>query len=280
MTSLTNIAPDRFLDVKKERLAYRRLGPDKGTPLVFLQRFRGTMDDWDPALIDALAQSRPIVLFDSVGIGRSSGQVPATVAGMADAAADFLAALGGGPVDILGWSLGGSVAQMLTLAHPDTVHRLVVAGSSPGYVEGAPAVPDKVWQVAGKPINEDGDFFYLFFPETESGVQAGRTHLARLRERKDAFSAPVSIEAMRAQAAAIAAYGAPDASLLPALAELDHPALVANGYEDVMVPAFKSYAMASQMRRAKLILYPASGHGFLFQWATEFARDVAAFLDN
>lgn len=85
---------------------------------------------------------------------------------------------------------------------------------------------------------------------------------------------------MRAQAAAIAAYGAPDASLLPALAELDHPALVANGYEDVMVPAFKSYAMASQMRRAKLILYPASGHGFLFQWATEFARDVAAFLDN
>ena len=96
MTSLTNIAPDRFLDVKKERLAYRRLGPDKGTPLVFLQRFRGTMDDWDPALIDALAQSRPVVLFDSIGIGRSSGHVPATVAGMADAAADFLAAIKSG----------------------------------------------------------------------------------------------------------------------------------------------------------------------------------------
>lgn len=280
MTSPTNAAPDRFLDVKNERLAYRRLGPDKGISLVFLQRFRGTMDDWDPALIDALAKSRPVVLFDSVGIGRSSGQVPATVAGMADAAADFLTVLVGGPVDILGWSLGGSIAQMLTLAHPGAVRRLVVAGSSPGYVEGAPSVPDKVWQVAGKPINEDGDFLYLFFPETEAGVQAGRAHLARLRERKDAFCAPVSIEAIRAQAAAIAAYGAPDASLLTALAELEHPALVANGYADVMVPAFKSYAMASKMRRAKLILYPASGHGFLFQRATEFARDVAAFLDN
>lgn len=280
MTDQCSTTADKFLNVGNERLAYRRLGPESGVPLVLLQRFRGTMDDWDPALVDRLAGSRPIILFDNVGIGRSSGNAATSVRDMADWAAGFIGALNSQPVDILGWSLGGSVAQMLALFHGELVRKLVVAGSSPGHVAGSPAVPEKVWQVAGKPENVDEDFLYLFFPETDEGVTEGRAHLARLRQRVDAFGVPVSKDAARAQAAAIAAFGAPEASLLDALATVNHPTLVANGQGDIMVPAFKSYALAMRMPHAKLILYPASGHGFLFHRADEFARDVTAFLDS
>ena len=280
MSNESKDALNQAVTVGEVSFAFRRFGAENGVPLVLLQRFRGTMDDWDPDLLDALAATRPVIIFDNEGIGRSSGRTPPTVEGMAEGAARFITTLGRRTVDILGWSLGGSVGQALALSRPDLVRKLVVAGSSPGHVQDAPAVPPKVWQVAGKLENEDEDFLYLFFRETEAGRQAGRAHLARLRQRPEAFTNPVSLQSMQAQAAAIAAFSEPGTSLLEALANLTCPAFVANGYDDVMVPAFKSYVMARAMPRAKLTIYPDSGHGFLFQYAREFAQDISIFFDN
>ncbi|WP_035053599.1 alpha/beta fold hydrolase [Andreprevotia chitinilytica] len=277
---LASIAPNRYVDSPVARFAYRKFGRPGTKPLVFLQRFRGTMDDWDPDLLDALAAERTILLFDSAGIGRSTGQTPPTIQGIAEAAASFIEALGLGSVDILGWSLGGTVAQQLALDRPDLVDKLVIAGSGPGYVADAPAVPDKVWQVAGKAVNDDEDFLYLFFNETPASRAAGVAHLARLKHRTDAFEAPVKPASIGAQVAAIQASGHPAGSLLPRLGQLKLPVLVANGINDVMIPAFKSYVMAQALPQAKLVLYPDAGHGFLFQYGQAFAREVLVFLEG
>jgi pimeloyl-ACP methyl ester carboxylesterase len=274
----TNSAAARHVKVGDVNVAYRELGGGAGAPLVLLQRFRGTMDHWDPALLDALALKRPIILFDSPGVGRSEGVAADSIAGMAVAAANVLGALGVVQADLLGWSMGGTVTLQLCLNRPDLVRRAVVAGSSPGGVPNAPKAPDKVWQVAGKSVNDDEDFLYLFFHDTAASQAAGRAHLQRLQGRGESFSPAVTAETMKAQFTAIGAWAAGRGSALPRLGEIAQPVFVANGQADRMVPAYNSFVLAQGLPDAKLVLYPDSGHGFLFQHAAEFARDVSAFL--
>ena len=148
-----------------------------------------------------------VIIFDNAGIGRSWGEPADSVKAMADDAARFVRALGLDQVDVLGWSLGGAVAQLLTLNHPGLVRRLEAAGSGPGGVPGSPAMPAEVWAVAGKPVNDDEDLLYLFFPETPGGVAAGREHLARLGRHTEGRGPMAGPEAVRAQATVIAAWG-------------------------------------------------------------------------
>lgn len=275
---LADHAETRTLAVDGVDVAWRRLGTAHGTPLLLLQRFRGTMDHWDPAFLDGLAD-RPVILFDSVGVGRTSGVAPPDIGAMADFAAAFARALALGPVDVLGWSMGGAVAQSLALRHPLLVRRLVVAGSGPGGVPDAPRPPDKVWEVAGKPINDDEDFLYLFFPETAAGRAAGLRHLARLGRRREPFGPQVKRESVMAQMQALAQWTRGVDSAFARLPELGQPALVANGIHDIMVDAFQSYVMSRRMPNAELALYPVAGHGFLFQHAAAFSQRVRTFLD-
>jgi len=261
-------------------VAYRTFGRAGARPLVLFQRFRGTMDDWDPDLLDRLAAERQVTIFDSLGIGRSEGQTPDSIAGMAQAAGDVIDALGIANADILGWSLGGTVAQQLCLDRPWLVRRAIVAGSSPGGVADAPKAPDKVWQVATKPVNDDEDFLYLFFHDTETSKAAGHAHLGRLKRRGGPASPPVGPEAIRAQLGAIGAWAMGNGSALPRLGEIPHPIFVANGQFDRMIPAYNSFVMGQRLPNAKLSLYPDSGHAFLFQHAAEFARDALAFLGD
>ena len=169
------------IDAGGVRYAYRSFGTEIAEPpLVLLHRFRGTMDDWDPLLLNLLARHRHVLAFDNGGVGRSTGAVPPTIAGMAASAVSFLHALGIDQVDLLGWSMGRAVAQRIALDHPHLVRRLVLAGTGPGGVPDAPPAPAKVLEVASKPVNEDEDFLYLFFPEHPDGRAAGLAHLARL----------------------------------------------------------------------------------------------------
>ncbi len=271
-----------FADGPSARFGYRRFGVSGGVPLVLVNRFRGTIDHWDPALLDALAQERDVIVFDNAGVGTSSGAVPDSVPGMAAGAAEFLAAIGVGRADLLGWSMGGFVAQALALARPELVRRLVVAGSGPGRMPDTPVTPDRVWPTALKPDNDDEDFLYLFFPGTPTARAAGTASLSRLRTRLDSSRSVVEPDGVQAQFAAIRAWSGPDAGPTAGawdrLPELTLPVLVANGAHDVMAHPYLSYAMSQRLPDATLVLYADAGHGFLFQHAERFGGHVREFL--
>lgn len=273
--------PTQHVDVKGTAIAYRVVGSGPGVPLVLLNRFRGTMDHWDPRLIDRLASERRVILFDQPGFARSAGTPPDSLAGFAASAVEVVRALGIEKFDVLGFSMGGTVALQVLLDHPEKVRRAVIAGSGPGHVPDVPAgesAETKVWPVATKPVNSDEDFLYLFFEPTSTSQKAGRDYLARLGERKDAFSAQVSAQAWQAQLKSASGVQAPTASLLHRLTEVRHPVLVANGRRDIMVPTYASYAMAQQLPDARLVIYPDAGHGFLFQYPDLFGDEVLRFL--
>lgn len=268
-------AETQYVDGASTRFAYRRIGPRSGVPLVMAIRFRGTLDHWDPALLDVLSSERDIILFDNRGTGQSSGMAPTTIEGLAQGLLDFVDALDLSQVDLLGWSLGGYAVQVASLLRPTLVRRLIVAGSGPGRIPDLPAAPEKVWQIAGKPVNSDEDFLYLFFPETDEGRQAGLASLRRLDTRLNESHAIVGPEAAAAQRAAISSFGT---GVWDRLAELTLPVLVANGAHDVMIHAFASYAMSQRLPNAKVILYSDAGHAFLFQHAEGFGQEVLRFL--
>jgi pimeloyl-ACP methyl ester carboxylesterase len=257
--------------------AYRSLGKPSGTPLVLVNRFRGTMDEWDPAFLDHVAAGRHVIIFDNAGVARSGGEAPARMGDWARNAAGFIEALGYRQVDVLGFSFGGLVAQELTLQRPELVRKLIIVGSGAGYVEGA-NLRARAIEVATKPVNTDEDFLYLFFKDTPTSQAAGRSHLARLRLRPDAFSERVSEKTWKAMLSAGGDVGTPDTSLLRRVGAIRQPVLIANGNEDVMIPTYQSYALAQAIPNARLIVYPDSGHAFLFQYPREFGDEVLRFL--
>lgn len=267
----------RFVEAGGVRYAYRVIGEADGPPLVMMNRFRGTMDEWDPAFVDRLADDRTVILFDNAGVARSSGAPSPRLAGWADNTATFVGALGYREIDVLGFSLGGLMAQELVHRHPGLVRRLIIAGSGAGYVEGYNVRPQAI-AVATKPVNTDEDFLYLFFRDTPTSQAAGRSHLARLRQRDDAFAALVSADAWRAMLSAASDVGTPETSLLNRAPDLTIPVLVANGVEDAMIPTYQSFALAQALPDATLILYPDSGHAFMFQFPEAFADTVNRFL--
>lgn len=271
------LAETTYVDGPSARFAYRRFGTGAGIPLVLALRFRGTMDHWDPEFLDRLASARDVIIFDNVGHSRTSGTAPTTMDALASGLIEFVDALGLDQIDLLGWSLGGIVVQAVTLQRPELVRRLIVAGSSPGGgVPGMPQPDPKIWQVATKPVNDDDDFLYLFFPESGRARELGLQSLRRLDARTNsADHVPVSVETMKAQVAAIASTGS---SVWDRLGEIDIPVRVANGAHDRMIDAYGSYAMAGRLPHAKVVFYSDAGHGFLFQHIDDFTTDVLAFL--
>ena len=177
-------APTRFVEVGGIRYAYRRFGSESGTPLVFLQHFRGGLDNWDPLVTDGLAQGRPVILFNNAGVASSSGETPNTIDAMGDHVAAFVNALGLPQVDVLGFSIGGYVAQSFVLRHPHLVRRLVLAGTGPR--NGEPRKNPRVSEVAGNPVPVCEDFLFLFFSPSEASQAAGRAFWERRHQRKDA----------------------------------------------------------------------------------------------
>jgi pimeloyl-ACP methyl ester carboxylesterase len=277
-TSLSGAAADRFVTADGVNYAYRSFGAGSKPPLLLLQRYRGTMDHWDPAFLDALASERQVLLFDNEGVGLTAGAVPNSIAAMAKSAAGFIEALQLTKVDVLGWSMGGTVAQMLTLDRPELVRRVVLAATGPGGVPDAPRPPEKVLQIMLAAENGDDDFLYLFFDDSASSRAAGNASLRRLDARLSASKSAVRPESFKAQAQAIGAWSVGNGSAFARLGEIERPVLVANGVRDVMIHASNSYAMALRLPQGKLILYPDSGHGFLFQHVEAFGGAVLEFL--
>ncbi|MGV3623699.1 MAG: alpha/beta fold hydrolase [Archangium sp.] len=262
------------------RFAYRRFGKKSEVPLVLLMHTRGTMDHWDPALLDALAKKRTVIVFDNVGVASTTGTTPESFAEMADGAATFVKALGYSKVDLLGFSIGGAVAQELLVHHGALVRRAILAGTAPRGGVGLNTRLPRVVAIVSGPVINDEDFLFLFFTPSELSQQRGRAFISRRNARTVDVEPPVSAEASKAQAKARQAWGEPLDGGSQGLENVTIPVLVANGSADLQMPTQNSFALYQQLPHAQLALFPDSGHGFLFQYPAWFAETAITFLDR
>jgi pimeloyl-ACP methyl ester carboxylesterase len=257
--------------------AYRGVGT--GTvPLVLLQHFRGILDNWDPALIDALASHRRVVAFDNVGVGGTKGTTPHTVEQMAVDAVSFLDAMEFDRVDILGFSIGSFVAQELALMRPASVRNLILASAAPRGAAGMHGWAPWVIDAVGTPQLDPAGYLKVFFAESASSQQAGQLALQRMFAKASGFDQPTSWQTRQAQYDAVCAWGIPNHTLLQRLSAIQHRVFIANGESDPMILPHFSYLLAGLIPGAKVKIYPDSAHGFLFQHHAEFASDVEQFL--
>jgi pimeloyl-ACP methyl ester carboxylesterase len=248
---------------------------------VALQHFRGNLDNWDPALIDALAHGRRVITFDNQGVAASTGTTPSTIAQMALDAIDFIDALGVGQVDLLGFSIGSFVAQEIALVRPSTVRKLVLASSAPQGASGMHGWAPEVIGAVGKPKISAEEYLSVFFTPSAASHAAGQEVLGRIYgARTTDRDADTNWQTRLAQYDAVCAWGEPNFSVLERVSAIDQPVFVANGDSDPMILPRYSYLLAGLIPGARLKIYPDSAHGFLFQHHAEFAADVDAFLSG
>ena len=273
-------APTQFLQAGDQTYAYRRFGKDGGLPLLFLQHFTGTLDNWDPAVTDPLAAGREIILFESAGIGRSTGEVPKTIDGMARHAFAFLDGLGVSRCDVLGFSLGGMVAQQMARARPTLFRRLILVGTAPrGGEDIMHLEKPSLAQHLGNPNLRGYEVLTkIFFAPTPSSQAAGRAFIERLVQRREDREPPSGPGVAAAQMAAFREWERVDGERFADLKEIRQPVLVVNGVHDEMIPVKNSYWLSENLPNAVLLTYPDAGHGSLFQYHESFTRQAAAFL--
>src|SRR3984885_2804437 len=208
--------------------AYRVVG-DGSPPLVLLQHFRGNLDNWDPALVDALASGRQVVTFDNAGVGGSTGTTPSTITRMAIDAIAFLDAMDLAQVDVLGFSIGSFVAQEIALIRPAIVRRLILASSAPQGAAGMRGWAPEVIEAVGAPAPNPDGYLSVFFTGSAASRQAGMELLGRITARSDDRDAPTTWHTRQAQYDAVCAWGIPDHGLLQHVSAIDVPVFIANG---------------------------------------------------
>ena len=257
--------------------AYREAGSGDRA-LVLLQHFRGNLDNWDPALVDSLADSRRVIAFDNVGVGGSTGTTPDSVQEMARGALAFIETLELGQVDVLGFSIGSFVAQEIVLARPDAVRRLVLASAAPRGAAGMHGWAPEVIGAVGKPQTSPDEYLDVFFAHSNASRSAGGEALARMYARQADRDDATTWETRLAQYDAVCDWGVPDHGLLQRVTAIDVPVFIANGDSDPMILPRYSYLLAGLIPQSEVKIYPDAAHGFLFQHHKEFAADVASFL--
>jgi pimeloyl-ACP methyl ester carboxylesterase len=260
--------------------AYRDTGRGaSGTlPLVLFQHFRGNLDSWDPALIDALAAARRVITFDYAGVGGSTGTTASTVEGMAREAIAFIGALNLSQVDLLGFSIGSFVAQEVALIRPAIARRIALASSAPQGAAGMHGWAPEVIGAVGTPQTSPEQYLSVFFARSDSSRQAGQTALKRMYARNQDRDTVTNWATREAQYEAVCTWGIPDHGALQRVSAIKHPVFVANGDSDPMILPHYSYLLAGLIPQAKVKIYPDAAHGFLFQHHAAFAADVEAFL--
>ncbi len=260
--------------------AYRDTGGGREgvLPLVLLQHFRGNLDNWDPALIDALAATRRVITFDNAGVGGSTGTTPDTIEQMARDAIAFIAAMQFSQVDLLGFSIGSFVAQQIALVRSAIVRRLVLASSAPQGAAGMHGWAPEVIGAVGTPNTSPEAYLDVFFTRSAVSRQAGTEALRRMYARTEDRDTATTWATREAQYDAVCTWGIPDHALLQRPSCLQMPVFVANGDSDPMILPHYSYLLAGLIPQARVTIYPDSAHGFLFQHHAEFAADVEAFL--
>jgi len=275
MTHSHDTVPTRYVEAAGIRFAYRRFGKAGGMPLVFNQHFTGTMDYWDPAVTDGLAASREVILFNNAGIANSSGETPESIPEMGVNAIAFIRALGLETVDVLGFSIGGFVAQEIALQAPDLVRKLILVGTG---TRGSDMAVSRSAQIfAGTYDPPEHLWLAVHFSPSQASRAAGLAFLDRKARRRDR-DPEVNEQSARAQREAIGKYLAPAEDALDYLKSIRQPVLVVQGSDDAIIPSINSYVLQQTLPDAQLILYPDASHGSFFQYPDRFIAHAAQFL--
>jgi len=260
--------------------AYRDLGAGD-VPLVLLQHFRGNLDNWDPALVDALAADRRVIAFDNVGVGATTGSTPSTIEAMAHDAISFLEAMDFQQIDLLGFSIGSFIAQEIALIRPDLLRRVVLASAAPQGAAGMHGWAPGVIGAVGAPETSPEGYISVFFAPTDTSRGAGQQAAGRIfGGRTSDRDEPTTWQTREAQYDAVCTWGIPNHALLQGVAAIELPVFVANGDSDPMILPRYSHLLAGLLPDARVKIYPDSAHGFLFQHHEEYAADVHAFLEE
>jgi pimeloyl-ACP methyl ester carboxylesterase len=280
MNNTHQTAPTQYVEANGIRFAYRRFGKAKGVPLVFNQHYTGTMDHWDPAVTDGFAKDREVILFDNAGVSSTSGDVPGSFEHIGANAIAFIKAFRLEKVDVLGFSIGGFVAQEITLQAPDLVRRLVLLGTGPRSGEGMHGGTPEGNRIFGATYDPpDHLWLSVFFTPSPASQAAGREFLKRFRLRAQDRDPEVNDKVAPAQRAAIAEWAAPRQHPYDYLKTIRQPTLVVNGSNDVIIYTVNSFILQQNLPNAKLIIYPDSAHGSHHQYPKMFVGDVSLFLD-
>jgi pimeloyl-ACP methyl ester carboxylesterase len=280
MSSVTHhTAPTQFVEAGGVRYAYRRLGSGGEVPLVMLQHFTGNLDNWDPALVDALAAEREVILVDYPSVASSTGTPAKTIAEMAQQMIAFTAALELEQIDLLGFSIGGFAAQDMALIRPRLIRRLILAGTGPKGAPGMHGWRKDIETHARAEVPTGEDLLHIFFAHSETSRAKGVEFLGRFMARTEDRDVPSSLASRDAQYDAVLEWGIPDHSALQRLTGIQSPTLVLQGDNDLMIPTKGSYTLAGLIPDAQIRIYPDAAHASLFQYPAEVAKDVNDFLD-
>jgi pimeloyl-ACP methyl ester carboxylesterase len=272
--------PTQYITVDGTKLAFRRFGKPNALPLLFLTHLRGTMDLVDPLLANKIAETRELILYDDAGCGHSEGKVPVSLQDSGNLVVKFLQAIDSPRVDILGFSLGGMVAQTIAVNHPGVINKLILAGTQSAYTEGMVFSGPEIAEIASGVSPSDDDMLKLFFSPSEESKSLGRAWLERLQERRmdgEQQTRFVGQADGLVQTKAIGEFVS-DPAFFEKLKQVEIPILVTNGKEDIMTPTPNSFILQQQLRNAELHLYPDSGHGHLYQVPVHYAAQVDLFL--
>jgi pimeloyl-ACP methyl ester carboxylesterase len=275
-------AATQFVQTPSEKYAYRRFGKKSGVPLLLLQHFTGTLDNWDPALTTALSVEHDVILFDNAGIGLSTGKVPTTMSGMAEHTLSFLDSMKIPKCDVLGYSLGGMVAQQMVLDRPSIFRKIILAATAP---RGGEDVMHLEKPSVGKYFQDPTLKGYeilqkIFFAPSVSSQAAGKAFIDRLMLRaqdRDPLSGP---EVAQAQMTAFREWDHYTGERFADLKRIQQPTLVVNGVCDELIAVANTYSLGEHLPDAVVLTYPDSGHGAIFQWHDSFAKQANAFLDS
>ena len=275
ITSYTQ-APAKTVTVEGVTYAYRELGPKGEIPVVFFVHLAATLDNWDPRIIDPIAEHRHVITFDQRGVGASTGTVPDTIESAADDAYAFITALGHTAIDVFSFSMGGMIAQDLVVKHPGLVRRLILTGTGPrGGRDMDKVVRTTYWDILRATLSRSDPKEFLFFNRDAEGKRAGKAFIRRLAERTLDRDKPIGTKAFQTQLRAIQRFGRSTPSDLSAITQ---PTLIANGDNDRMVPSMLSADLHRRIAGSQLVIYPNSGHGGIFQYHEQFAPIAVKFL--
>ncbi|MFB9265071.1 alpha/beta fold hydrolase [Bradyrhizobium erythrophlei] len=276
MTYTHETAPTRYVEANGTRFAYRRFGKSGDVPLVFNQHYTGTMDYWDPAVTDGLAQSREVILFNNAGVSNSSGETPSSFQEMGANAIAFIRALGLKQVDVLGISIGGFVAQEIALQGGELVRKLILVGT--GHRGNDMTASRSAEIFAGSYDPPEHLWLAVHFKPTETSRKAGLAFIERKLRRRDR-DPEVSEQTVAAQGEAIGKWITPDENALDYLKSIKQPTLIVQGSDDAIIPTSHSLTLQQNLPNAQLIIYPDAGHGSIYQYPELFVAHATLFLE-
>jgi len=271
-------AVTQFITAGDTKFAYRILGNKTGIPLVMISALGNSMDDWDPAITNGLAQQYKVVIFDIQGVGSSGGLTPSNIPDMAKGVVTFISALGYNKVNLLGFSMGSFISEQIALTNPNLVNKIILTGTGPKGAEGLSNLPNTLASTAG--LSPEEFFLAGFFAPSAESQSAGKLSYERIQKRIVNRDSPVNNESATAELTAVLGWAQPDPDALNELKNITKPVLIAQGENDILVPVNNAINMSKSIPNAQLIVYKDAAHGAIYQYHDEFIRAALDFLSK